>query len=211
MRKVRVGQLLEDGRALGTMFIWVGMFMNLMIYFFLQKWLTSLLVQVGLSQQIAITATTVGLAGGILAPFILGPLMDRFGPYIVVSGLFALSAVSVVAMAQVLSSPEPFIVIAVSTFVGFCLSGGQKANNALSIYFYPTALRGTGLGWGLGIGRIGGALGTFVAGLLLTAGWTPAELFYASGLPMLIGAIAIWLMSQFYAQTAAHAPAAHKV
>jgi len=211
MRKVTVGQLLEDGRALGTMFIWVGMFMNLMIYFFLQKWLTSLLVQVGLSQQIAITATTVGLAGGIVAAFIIGPLMDRFGPYMVVTGLFALSAVSVVAMAQVLSSPAPPVVIAVSMFVGFCLSGGQKANNALSIYFYPTALRGTGLGWGLGIGRIGGALGTFVAGLLLTAGWTPAQLFYASGVPMLIGAIAIWLMSQFYAQTAAHAPAAHKV
>ena len=64
------------------------------------------------------------------------------------------------------------------------------------------------LGAGLGIGRIGGALGTFVAGLLLTAGWTPAQLFYASGVPMLIGAIAIWLMSQFYAQTAAPAPAA---
>ena len=211
LRKVRVGQLLEDGRALGTTFIWVGMFMNLMIYFFLQKWLTQLLVKVGLSQQIAITATTVGLAGGIVAAFIIGPLMDRFGPYMVVSGLFALSAVSVVTMAQVLASPAPFVVIAVSTFVGFCLSGGQKANNALSVYFYPTALRGTGLGWSLGIGRIGGVLGPFVAGLLLTAGWTPAELFYAASVPVLIGAVAIWLMSQFYGQAAAQTPVAHKI
>jgi MFS transporter, AAHS family, 4-hydroxybenzoate transporter len=211
LRKVRVGQLLEEGRALGTVFIWVGMFMNLMIYFFLQKWLTSLLVQVGLSQQTAITATTVGLAGGIVAAFIIGPLMDRFGPYMVVAGLFALSAVSVVAMAQVLSSPAPFIVIAVSTFVGFCLSGGQKANNALSVYFYPTALRGTGLGWALGIGRIGGVFGPFVAGFLLTSGWTPAELFYAASMPVLIGAIAIWLMSQFYGQATAQTPVAHKI
>jgi AAHS family 4-hydroxybenzoate transporter-like MFS transporter len=211
LRKVRVGQLLEEGRALGTVFIWVGMFMNLMIYFFLQKWLTSLLVQVGLSQQTAITATTVGLAGGIVAAFIIGPLMDRFGPYMVVTGLFALSAVSVVAMAQVLSLPSPFIVIAVSTFVGFCLSGGQKANNALSVYFYPTALRGTGLGWALGIGRIGGVFGPFVAGFLLTSGWTPAELFYAASVPVLIGAIAIWLMSQFYGQATAQTPVAHKI
>ena len=103
------------------------------------------------------------------------------------------------------------MVIAVSTFVGFCLSGGQKANNALSVYFYPTALRGMGLGWALGIGRIGGVFGPFVAGLLLTAGWTPAQLFYASGVPMLIGAVAIWLMSQFYAQTAAQTPVVHKI
>jgi hypothetical protein len=46
-------QLLQDGRALGTALVWTGMFMNLMIYFFLQKWLTSLLVMVGLGQQAA--------------------------------------------------------------------------------------------------------------------------------------------------------------
>jgi MFS transporter, AAHS family, 4-hydroxybenzoate transporter len=210
-RKVTVGQLVENGRALGTGFIWAGMFMNLMIYFFLQKWLTSLLVQVGLTQQTAITATTVGLAGGIVAALIIGPLMDRYGPYAVVSGLFAASAVSVIVMAQVLSSPVPLVIIAVSLFVGFCLSGGQKANNALSVYFYPTALRGTGIGWSLGIGRIGGVLGPFAAGLLLTAGWTPAELFYAAAIPMAIGTLAIALMAQFYGHAETRIPAANKV
>jgi AAHS family 4-hydroxybenzoate transporter-like MFS transporter len=210
-RKVTVGQLLENGRAVGTGLIWTGMFMNLMIYFFLQKWLTQLLVNVGLPQQTAITATTVGLAGGIVAAFIIGPLMDRFGPYMVVTGLFAMAAVSVIMMAQVLTSPVPFVIIAVSLFVGFCLSGGQKANNALSVYFYPTALRGTGLGWSLGIGRIGGVIGPYAAGQLLQAGWMPAELFYVSALPMIVGTIAIALMGQFYGHSGTASPVPHKV
>ncbi len=201
-RKVSVGQLIEEGRATGTILIWAGMFMNLMIYFFLQKWLTSLLVQSGLSQQVAITATTVGLAGGILAAVIIGPLMDRFGPYAVVSGLFALSAASVVLMAKILVSPVAWLTIAVSFFVGFCLSGGQKANNALSVYFYPTELRGTGIGWSLGIGRIGGVLGPFAAGVLLTIGWSPSDLFYLASIPMVLGLLAIAGMGLFYFRAA---------
>lgn len=202
-RKVTVGQLLQDGRGLGTALMWAGMFMNLMVYFFLQKWLTSLLVMVGLSQSQAIQATTVSLAGGIVAAFIIGPLMDRFGPYAVVAGLFLASVLAVVAMGSVLAMPAPFLVLAVSLAVGFCLSGGQKANNALSVHFYPTALRGTGLGWSLGIGRIGGVIGPLAAGELLTLGWAPGELFYAAAAPMALGTAAIWAMGQSYGSGAA--------
>lgn len=202
-RKIRLGHLVEDGRATGTALIWAGMFMNLMIYFFLQKWLTSLLVQSGLSQQVAITATTIGLAGGIAAAIIIGPLMDRYGPYAVVSGLFALSALSVAVMAHILVSPVPWLTITVSFFVGFCLSGGQKANNALSVCFYPTALRGTGIGWSLGVGRIGGVLGPFMAGVMLANGWSPGELFYAASVPMLLGAASIAAMGLIYSRAAA--------
>jgi MFS transporter, AAHS family, 4-hydroxybenzoate transporter len=200
-RKIRVGQLVENGRTTGTALIWAGMFMNLMIYFFLQKWLTSLLVQSGLTQQVAITATTVGLAGGIAAAVIIGPLMDRYGPYAVVAGLFGLSAVSVLLMAKILAAPVAWVTIVVSLFVGFCLSGGQKANNALSVYFYPTALRGTGIGWSLGVGRIGGVIGPFMAGVLLANGWSPAGLFYIASLPMLLGMAAIAAMGVLYTRT----------
>ncbi len=211
-RKVAVRQLLEDNRALGTVFVWIGMFMNLMIYFFMQKWLTSLLVQVGLSQQEAILATTVGLAGGIVAAFIIGPLMDRFGPYVVVAGLFAVSALAVVLMASFMTAGGALMLTAMSLALGFCLSGGQKANNALSVHFYPTALRGTGLGWALGVGRIGGVIGPYFAGVLLEDGWSPSGLFYLAAGPMMIGAVTIALMgrSMVMAPPAADLPKAKK-
>ena len=202
-RAVKVRQLLEDGRGFGTALVWAGMFMNLGIYFFLQKWLTTLLVMSGLTQQAAIQATAISLAGGIVAAFILGPLMDRFGPYSVVAGLFAVSALAVLAMGAVLGMPEHPMVILASLAAGFCLSGGQKANNALTVYFYPTALRGTGLGWSLGVGRVGGFLCPLLVGQLLVMGWTPGDLFYAASVPMAAGAVAIWLMGHYYGERAA--------
>ena len=102
------------------------------------------------------------------------------------------------------------LIAAASFGSGFCTSGVQKGGNALSIYFYPTALRSTGLGWGLGIGRIGAILGPLAVGYLLTSGWSSAAVFCAMAVPMLIGATAIVAMGRVYgigplAERAVHA------
>ncbi|MDE2473744.1 MAG: MFS transporter, partial [Alphaproteobacteria bacterium] len=107
---------------------------------------------------------------------------------------------------------EAAALIAASSFgSGFCTSGVQKGGNALCVYFYPTALRSTGLGWGLGIGRIGAIIGPLMAGYLLTGGWSSAAVFTATAVPMVLGAIAVAAMGRAYgaspAERAAPEPA----
>ena len=53
----------------------------------------------------------------------------------------------------------------------------------------PTDLRSTGVGSGLGVGRIGGIVGPIVAGTLVGAGWAPREIFYAAAIPAFISAV----------------------
>lgn len=196
-RAASVTDLFKDRRTLGTLAIWLGLAMNLMVNFFLQSWLTTIFIGVGLSQETAITATSVSMAGGILAAFVIGPLMDRLGPYVVMSALFAGGALAVALIGVALYWPLAPI-MAVSFCAGFCTSGIQKSSNALAIYFYPTALRSTGLGWGLGVGRVGAILGPLAAGAFLGLGWHPAWLFYAAALPMLLGAASVAVMGGFY-------------
>ena len=50
------------------------------------------------------------------------------------------------------------------------------------------------MGWALGIGRIGGVIGISIAGDLLSTGWSPSGLFYASTIPLVMGALAIAAM-----------------
>ena len=73
---------------------------------------------------------------------------------------------------------------------GLGVVGGQIAANALPATFYPTTIRSTGVGWALGIGRIGSIVGPVVGGILLNMDMPPKQLFLLSVVPILIAALA---------------------
>jgi AAHS family 4-hydroxybenzoate transporter-like MFS transporter len=135
--------------------------------------------------------------------FIIGPLMDRFGPYRVISGLFVTGGLFSLLLGLSLSWTAAILIAACSFGSGFCTSGVQKGGNALCVYFYPTALRSTGLGWALGIGRIGAIIGPLAVGYLLTGGWSAAAVFAATAIPMLLGALSIVSMGRMYGEARA--------
>jgi AAHS family 4-hydroxybenzoate transporter-like MFS transporter len=58
--------------------------------------------------------------------------------------------------------------------------------------FYPAPVRSTGVGWALGVGRIGGIVSPLLLGRALDAGTPAAAAFYVMALPMLAGAGLIW-------------------
>jgi MFS transporter, AAHS family, 4-hydroxybenzoate transporter len=70
--------------------------------------------------------------------------------------------------------------------------GSQAGLNAFAATYYPTDLRATGVGSGLGIGRIGAIVGPLVAGILLGRHWSNRELFIAAAIPALISALVMF-------------------
>ena len=76
------------------------------------------------------------------------------------------------------------------TCAGVGIIGGQNASHALSSEFYPTRMRSTGVGWALGIGRIGSIVGPVVGGLLLAQGTGTRDIFWAATVPAIIAAAA---------------------
>ena len=79
---------------------------------------------------------------------------------------------------------------------GFCIVGGQIAANALAAGFYPTSVRATGVGWALGIGRVGSIIGPLVGGALMTAKWSTASVFMAAAAAALCAALAAFSLSR---------------
>ena len=76
------------------------------------------------------------------------------------------------------------------TCAGIGIIGGQNASHALSSEFYPTRIRSTGVGWALGIGRIGSIVGPLVGGVLLAQNTPMRDVFWAAVIPALIAAAA---------------------
>jgi MFS transporter, AAHS family, 4-hydroxybenzoate transporter len=187
--------LFSGGRALGTLLLWIINFMNLLNLYFLASWLPTIVNASYTLRASQLVGTTLQI-GGVIGTFAFSWLIGRLGFIPVLSTAFFTGCVSIALMGQPAFSLV--VLFAVVFVAGFCVVGGQGAVNALSASYYPTNLRSTGVGSGLGVGRIGGIVGPYVAGALLGAGWTAGQIFYTAAVAALLSAITMlslrWVM-----------------
>jgi AAHS family 4-hydroxybenzoate transporter-like MFS transporter len=184
-----VRRLFTDGRAAGTVLLWIPFFMNLLMLYFIVNWLPGLLRQSGLPVSAGVIAVSIFSLGGIAGCIAEGRIMNSCGAYPTLLVEFVLSALLVGAMAFLTRS---FATMMAVTFVlGVAIQGAQAGLNALAANFYPTTVRSTGVGWALGVGRVGSIVGPAIGGMLLSMGWTPQRIFLAGMAPALIASLAI--------------------
>lgn len=188
-----VVELFREGRGVATVLLWVVNFMNLLNLYFLSSWLPTIATSAGLSTSTAVMVGTTLQVGGVLGTLLMGPVIDRIGFFKVLVPCFALAALSIALIGQPgIGLPLLFLVV---TVTGFCIIGGQPAVNALAATYYPTALRSTGLGWSLGIGRWGSIAGPVLGGLLIQFEWSNSEIFLAMAVPTVIAALMLFLFA----------------
>jgi MFS transporter, AAHS family, 4-hydroxybenzoate transporter len=193
---VPIVRLFSEGRAAGTALLWVINFMNLLNLYFLASWLPTVVsAAYGSVRNAALVGTTLQI-GGVLGTFLFSWLVERIGFIPVLGAAFSAACLAIALIGQ---PALPLTFLFVIVFVaGLCVVGGQGAVNALAATYYPTNLRSTGVGSGLGVGRIGGIAGPYIAGALIGIGWMPRELFYAAAVPALVSAVTMfslhWVM-----------------
>jgi AAHS family 4-hydroxybenzoate transporter-like MFS transporter len=186
--------LFLEGRAAGTLLLWVAFFMNLLIIYFFVSWLPLILRQVGLSAEHSTWTAALFNTGGALGGVGIGWLTDRSEPYKLIIASFALGAIAIAAIALAGGS-LPLLVVTIF-LAGLTVVGAQFGINALAARIYPTHVRSTGVSWGLGIGRLGSIVGPYIGGVLLQLHWDPHQLFLAAAVPAVIATVAMILMSR---------------
>src|SRR5882724_4203472 len=160
---IPVLHLFKEGRTVVTLLLWVVFFMSLLDLYFLSNWLPTVLNDLGASVSSAAAIGSMLQVGGVVGTFALGSIIDRFSfralALVYFAAVFAIGAIGQLGHSVV------FVTMAIFA-AGFCIVGGQIAANALAAGFYPTSVRATGIGWALGIGRVGSIVGPLIGGAL---------------------------------------------
>lgn len=182
-----VKHLFANGRAAMTVLLWLAFVSSLLSHYFLTSWLPTILATASIPLTYAIVSGALLQGGGGIGGILICWLSDK-------------KSILFIALAFCAASPLILLLprwrgnslLLLAFGVGFFLVGGQIGLNSIAGTVYPTDVRSTGLGWALGIGRIGSILGPVVGGILISAHVPVTSLFTYASLIVLLCAAAIF-------------------
>ncbi|MBA1228981.1 3-(3-hydroxy-phenyl)propionate transporter MhpT [Pseudomonas viridiflava] len=179
--------LFSEGRGRTTLALWLGYFFTLTVMYMLLNWLPSLLIAQGFSKPQAGMVQMLFNIGGALGSLLGGVLLDRCDGVKVVLFVYAglLAALAGVGLSV------GIVPMAIAGFAaGVFVMAAQLVLYALAPPSYPTAVRATGVGAAVAIGRLGSVAGPLAAGQLLGAGAGTAGVLLATSPGLVIAALA---------------------
>ena len=184
---VPVTHLFTEGRAVPTVLLWVPFFMVFMVLVTVTFWTPAVLNSVGFSLSSAALIIGLNNLGSALASAMSGWLVHRLGAFPVLIPGFIIGGLCLAWFGQATSSVP--MLAAASFLAGAFVGGTGTGLLAVAAGMYPTSIRSTGIGWAMGMGRVGQVFGPVLTGLLVGAGYKVGGIFYAAAIPCFIGAL----------------------
>jgi AAHS family 4-hydroxybenzoate transporter-like MFS transporter len=197
----KVTALFRNGLAVGSVFLCLAFFMSLMLVYLFINWIPILLRQAGLPLQSAIMGTIIFNLAGIFGSIFCTQLIDRrIGRPIVI--LIVAYLIGALAVFSIGFAGATFCPIMITIFLsGFFIIGTQLSLNAFITSYYPTAIRGTGVGWSQVIGRFGSLSGPLVGGVLVSQGISASHLFQISAIAPLLACLLLIVFAKLSPRT----------
>ena len=190
-----LGALLEGPLAVLTPLYWTSNLVTLMVFYFINQWMPTVLSSSGVSVEQAAIATTLFQFGGTLAGLLSMRFLDKVG-FLPVPILFACAIPIVIGIG--IPGLSPAVLIGLVASAGFCLLGLQFGNIATEANIYPTYIRSWGVGSNFAVARIGGGLGPLLGGMAFGAHLPGQQIFAIAAAPLVVGLIAAVLIVPRY-------------
>ena len=170
---------------------WITYIMGMFLIYGLNTWLPQMMRQAGypLGSSLSfllmlnITATVGALFAGAIA--------DRIGAKIVISISYLMATICIGLLTI---KPSVTIIYLLIGLAGIGSVGITQILNAYVTQYFPSHIRATSLGWGLGLGRVGAIAGPILIGIIMTMQYDLAWNFYLFSFAGLIAPISVFFI-----------------
>jgi AAHS family 4-hydroxybenzoate transporter-like MFS transporter len=189
-----VTELFTHQRAPATLLLWGACFMTWMTLIVVAFWTPPLMQHAGMSAAASASILAFNNGGGAIGTLAVGGVLERRRTHGVLIGVFCAAAIFVASMGLFIGH---FLELAANAILaGFFSSAAAGALIAVAADAYPPEVRSTGVGWAVGLGRIGSMIGPLLAGSLLANGAAVSLIYLAMAVPAVIAAALIALLTK---------------
>jgi MFS family permease len=185
-RKRSVTDIFRPGLIATTVICAAAYFFHITTFYYILKWVPTIVVQMGFQASSAGGVLTWYMAGGATGGAVLGLLTMRFGLKGLTIAVLVLSTIMVGIFGQ--TPPDLGQLGLVCFFAGFFTNAGIVGLYAIFAHAFPTHVRATGTGFSIGVGRGGSVLAPAVAGFLFAGGYTVPSISILMALGSLVAA-----------------------
>ena len=147
-----------------TILLWFCFFLSFAALYFLTSWIPKIASLTGMSPSLSISAGMIFNVGAFAGILTQGFLSEKFGLKKVICAFLIATAVSMPFIGLL---KEPMVLMGLFCLIGFGIQGGFTGLYSVAAKLYETSIRSTGIGWAIGVGRLGAIIGPFLGGLLL--------------------------------------------
>ncbi|GAA3438577.1 MFS transporter [Kutzneria kofuensis] len=184
-------ELAAPGFRVGTILLWLASFSSLLMVYGMNTWLPQIMRQADFPLGSALSFLLVFNLGSVIGSVIGGRAADILGSKPVVAVSFLLAVLGIALLA---TRPSTVVIYVLSGIAGYGTIGTTNLLNVFVTRYYPPTSRATGIGWSLGVGRLGAILGPVLGGLVLASGASYVWNFYLFAAVAIIGLAATGLV-----------------
>lgn len=184
--------IFKPGMATATVLVTATYFLHITTFYFILKWVPKIVVDMGFQASSAAGVLVWANVGGMCGGAALGLLSLRYS----VKPLTILLMVASTVMVAVFGRGQPDLqgLSMICALAGFCTNGGVVGTYAVLARTFPTALRASGTGFAIGVGRGGAMIAPIIAGLLFKAGVSLQYVAIVMGSGSLVAALCLALL-----------------
>lgn len=182
-----VGALFSARYRRVTIAVFATYLLNWIAWYLLLLWMPTALKMLGLESSQAAMGTVTVNGAFILFAIPLSVLLPRVDARRILLAMFAAGVLIAVGLG--LAGTNFAVLFVLIGLAGFGIGGQQLALNYLIANAYPTQLRATATGWGIGIGRLGSIVGSALGGVILS-GLGASGYFMVLAIPLVLAGIA---------------------